>query len=88
MYIRCVAKFRQKTGKTPLVYDMVAFPNLSKGDYDSKGIEAVSEYESKILREDLDSKQAFYEKMNLGIKTIRAALSHCADFTPGVNVQG
>lgn len=33
------SKIRQKTGKTPLVYDMVAFPNLSKGDYDSKGIE-------------------------------------------------
>ncbi|RGF34035.1 NERD domain-containing protein [Clostridium sp. AF46-9NS] len=39
------SKIRQKTGKTPLVYDMVAFPNLSKGDYDSKGIEAVCEYD-------------------------------------------
>lgn len=76
------SKIRQKTGKTPLVYDMVAFPNLSKGDYDSKGIEAVCEYESTILREDLDSKQAFYEKMNLGIKNHKGALSHCADFTP------
>lgn len=76
------SKIRQKTGKTPLVYDMVAFPNLSKGDYDSKGIEAVCEYESTILREDIDSKQAFYEKMNLGIKNHKGALSHCADFTP------
>ena len=39
------SKIRQKTGKTPLVYDMVAFPNLSKDDFDSKGIEAVCEFE-------------------------------------------
>lgn len=76
------SKIRQKTGKTPLVYDMVAFPNLSKDDFDSKGIEAVCEFESTILREDLNSKKAFYEKMNLGIKNHKGALSHCADFTP------
>ena len=76
------SKIRQKTGKTPLVYDMVAFPNLSKDDFDSKGIETVCEFESTILREDLDSKKSFYEKMNLGIKNHKGALSHCADFTP------
>lgn len=76
------SKIRQKTGKTPLIYDMVAFPNLSKDNYNNKGIETVCEFESTILREDLDSKKAFYEKMNLGIKNHRGALSHCADFTP------
>ena len=76
------SKIRQKTGKTPLVYDMVAFPNLSKDDFDNKGIETVCEFESTILKEDLDSKKAFYEKMNLGIKNHKGALSHCADFTP------
>ena len=76
------SKIRQKTGKTPLVYDMVAFPNLSKDDFDNKGIETVCESESTILKEDLDSKKAFYEKMNLGIKNHKGALSHCADFTP------
>ena len=76
------SKIRQRTGKTPLVYDMVVFPNLSKDDFDSKGIEAVCEYESSILREDLDSKKVFYEKMNLGIKNYKGVWSHCADFTP------
>ena len=37
------SKIRQKTGKTPLIYDMVCFPNLTKSDYDNKGIEAVKE---------------------------------------------
>lgn len=76
------SKIRQKTGKTPLVYDMVVFPNLSKRDYDNKGIEAVCELESTILKEDLESKKAFYDKMNLGIKNHKGTLSHCADFSP------
>lgn len=73
-------KIRQKTGKTPLVYYMVAFPNLSKKDYDDKGIEAVCEYESTILKEDLEFPKAFFDKMNLGIKNHKDTLNHCADF--------
>lgn len=75
------SKIRQKLGKTPLVYDMVCFPNLSKKDFDCKGIEVVCEYESAILKEDLESKSAFYHKMNLGIKNLKGALSHCAEFS-------
>ncbi|MCI8981967.1 MAG: UvrD-helicase domain-containing protein [Hungatella sp.] len=76
------SKIRQKTGKTPLVYGMVCFPNLSKEDFNSKGIETVCEYESTILKEDMESKNAFYGKMNLGIKNHKGALSHCANFSP------
>lgn len=76
------SKIRQKTGKIPLVYYMVCFPNLSKEDYNGKGIEAVCEYESTILKEDLETKIAFYEKMNLEAKNHKGASSHCADFTP------
>lgn len=75
------SKIRQKSGKTPLVYDMVCFPNLSKEDFNNKGIETVCEYESTVLKEDLESKNAFYEKMNLGIKNHKGAISHCADFS-------
>lgn len=75
------SKIRQKTGKTPLVYDMVCFPNLTKADFDSKGIEPVCEYESTILKEDLKTKKAFFEKMNLGIKNHMGALSHCSEFS-------
>ena len=76
------SKIRQKTGKTPLVYDMVCFPNLTKADFDSKGLDSVCEYESTIIREDMESKAAFFAKMNLGIKNHKGALSHCSEFTP------
>lgn len=59
------SKIRQKTGKTPLVYGMVCFPNLTKLDYDSKGIEPVCEYEETILKEDLSSPNALLKKLNL-----------------------
>lgn len=74
------SKIRQKTGKTPLVYDMVCFPNISKADYDSKGLEPVCEYETTILKEDLTSKTAFYAKMNLGMKNHKDALKHSSTF--------
>ena len=75
------SKIRQKTGKTPLVYEMVCFPNLTKTDFNNKGIESVCEYESTIVKEDLQTKTAFYEKMNLGIKNHKGALSHCSEFS-------
>ena len=74
------SKIRQKTGKTPLVYDMVCFPNLSKSDYESKGVESVCEYETTILKEDLISRAAFYAKMNLGMKNHKGALKHSSTF--------
>lgn len=75
-------KIRQKTGKNPLVYDMVCFPNLSKAEYDAKGIEPVCEYESTILKEDLVSKAALFEKMNLCIKNHKGALKNSSEFSP------
>ena len=76
------SKIRQKTGKTPLVYDMVCFPNLSKAEYDSKGLEPVCEYETTILKEDLTSKAALYAKMNLSMKNHKGALKHSSTFGP------
>ena len=81
------SKIRQKTGKVPLVYDMVCFPNLTKGDFDSKGIESVCEYESTLLKEDLETKEAFFEKMNLGMKNHQGALKHCTGFSYDVMYQ-
>lgn len=75
-------KIRQKTGKTPLVYGMVCFLNLSKADYDAKGIEPVCEYEETILKEDLVSKAAFFSKMNLSMKNHKDALKFSSAFTP------
>lgn len=81
------SKIRQKTDKVPLVYDMVCFPNLTKSDFDNKGIESVCEYESTLLKEDLETKEAFFEKMNLGMKNHQGALKHCTEFSYDVMYQ-
>lgn len=73
-------KIRSKTGKNPLVYDMVCFPNITKSKYDELGIEPVCEYETTILRDDLETKSAFYSKMNLGMKNHKGSLKHSSEF--------
>ena len=78
------SKIRQKTGKTPLIYDMVCFPNLTKSDYDNKGLEPVCEYDSTLLKEDLESKEAFFRKMELCRKNHQGALKHSTEFSNDV----
>lgn len=75
-------KIRQKTGKNLLVYGMTCFPNLSKADYDEKGLEPVCEYEETILKDDLVSKAALFAKMNLSMKNRKAAAKYNSTFTP------
>ncbi len=76
------SKIRQNTGKTPLVYGMSCFPNLTKSDYDSKGLEPVCEYEETILKDDLDSKAAFYAKLNLSVRNHSDSMRYNPEFTP------
>lgn len=76
------SKIRQKTGKTPLIYGMSCFPNLTKADYDNKGLEPVCEYEETILKEDLATKAALFGKLNLSVKNHRKAMQYMSDFTP------
>lgn len=73
-------KVRTKTGKNPLIYEMVCFPNLSKSEYDDAGIETVCESEITIVKEDLASKADFYAKMNLAMKNRKGQLAHSSDF--------
>ena len=75
-------KIHQKTGKVPLVYGMVCFPNLTKDDYDVQKLEPVCEYEETILKEDLITKEAFFAKMNLSMRNHKEALKHNSKFTP------
>ena len=74
-------KIRQKTGKTPLVYSMVCFPNLTKSDYDKKGIEPVCEIEETLLKEDLESRAAMITKLNKSVTNHRAAARYLTPFT-------
>lgn len=73
-------KVRTKTGKNPLIYEMVCFPNLTKKEYDDAGIEPVCESEISIVKEDLASKADFYAKMNLAMKNRKGQLAHSSDF--------
>ena len=75
-------KIRQKTGKMPLVYGMVCFPNLTRNDYDALKLEPVCEYEETILKEDLLSKDAFFAKMNLSMRNHKESLKYNSRFTP------
>ena len=74
-------KIRQKTGKTPLVYSMVCFPNLTRSDYDKKGIEPVCEIEETLLKEDLESRAAMITKLNKSVTNHRAAARYLTPFT-------
>lgn len=74
-------KIRQKTGKTPLVYGMVCFPNLAKTEYETLKLEPVCEYEETILKDDLASKDALFAKMNLSMSNHRGALKYNSEFT-------
>ena len=69
-------KVRTKTGKNPLIYEMVCFPNLTKREYDDAGIEPVCESEITIVKEDLASKADFYAKMNLAMKNRKRQRAH------------
>ena len=74
-------KIRQKIGKTPLVYGMVCFPNLTKADYDEKGIEPVCEFEETLLREDLASRSSLIAKLNTSVINHRNAARYLTPFT-------
>lgn len=76
------SKIRQKTGKVPLVYGMVCFPNLTKADYDTKGIAPVCEPEETLVREDLETKAALFAKLNKSVQNHRNAAKYRSDFTP------
>ena len=73
-------KIHSKTGKNPPVYDMVCFPNITKEQYDQLGIEPVCEYETTILKDDLQTKELFHKKMNLGMKNHKDSIKYLSKF--------
>lgn len=75
------SRIRQKTGKVPLVYGLVCFPNLSIKDYENKGISPVCEPEETLLKEDLESKAALFEKLNTSVKNHKNAAKYRHPFT-------
>ena len=76
------SKIRQKTGKTPpFVHGMVCFPNLTKEDYDAKGISPVCEIEETILKEDLATRASLIAKLNTCVLNHKNADRYLTPFT-------
>lgn len=80
-------RVRQKTGKTPFVFPLVCFPQLTISDYQNKHLAPVCEIETTILKEDLDSKAALYNKMNLAMRNGQRSLSYCNPFNKQLMLQ-
>lgn len=74
------AKIRQKTGKKPLVFSMVCFPQIDVATYKEKGLETVCEYETTILKEDLLSKASLYNKINLAMRNCARRATYRSKF--------
>lgn len=70
-------RIRQKTGKTPFVFPMVCFPQLTAADYQNKHLETVCEPETTLLKDDFVNKAALYRKINLAMGNGQRSLSYC-----------
>lgn len=60
-------RIRQGTGKFPLVFTMVSFPQISKAFYENQHMSVVTEEHFTLLKEDFDSKSALFGKINKAI---------------------
>ena len=80
-------KIRQKTGKTPFVFPVVCFPQITLQDYKDKHLEPVCEIETTLLKEDLTSKAALYNKMNLAMRNGQRTLSYYNPFNEHLMLQ-
>ena len=63
-------KIKQGISKSPLVFSMVCFPQVSKSFYKKKRLDVVCEEPFTILEEDLSSKSAFYGKINQALALV------------------
>lgn len=80
-------KIRQKTGKSPFIFPLVCFPQISLQDYEDKHLEPVCEIETTLLKEDLISKAALYQKINLAMRNAQRRISYCTPFNDHLMLQ-
>ena len=64
-------RIRQGTGKFPLVFTMVALPQISKDFFFSCRLDVVSEESFTLLKEDFLSVGSLYEKINSALSNVR-----------------
>ena len=61
---------KQNTGKLPLVYQMVCLPQVSKAYYRAQRLDVVTEEKFTILKEDLDTNTAFFDKLDQALREV------------------
>lgn len=72
-------KIKEKHNVSPLVFDMVCYPFISKDEYLATHLSIVSEEQFTIFKEDLDSKDALINKISQGYDAVKS-IPH-ADFS-------
>lgn len=61
---------RQNLGKFPLVYQMVCLPQVSKAFYRTHRLDVVMEEKFTILKEDLETNAAFFNKLDQALREV------------------
>lgn len=79
-------RIHNSTGKDPLVFSMLAYPNISKDFYRAKRLDIVSEEEFTFLSEDFGSPLDFRSKLRKAIALSRN-WGHPAAFTSSLMLQ-
>ena len=72
-------RIKEKYNVSPLVFDMVCYPFISRDEYLSTHLDLISEEQFTILKEDLDNKEVLINKIGQGYDALKS-IPH-ADFS-------
>lgn len=75
-------KIKERHNISPLVFDMVCYPFISKADYLATHLDIISEEKLTIFKEDLDDGDLFRKKIQLAYESVKM-IPH-TDLTPSV----
>ena len=65
-------RVKEKYNVSPLVFDMVCYPFISKKDYYEKRLDIISEERFTIFQEDLENSSIFIEKIHEAYDTVKS----------------
>lgn len=78
-------KIKERHNISPLVFDMVCYPFISKDEYLATHLDIISEEKLTIFKEDLDDGDLFREKIQMAYESVKM-IPH-TDLTPSVMLQ-
>ncbi len=83
--IQYVQKLKKKYTISPLVMDMVAYPFITREEYNNLRLDIISEEQFTIFKEDLNGKNALVKKLNMAYDALKT-IPH-AEFTEELMLQ-